>query len=64
MAASTVSPSARPVASAPALATRLVAGSLALAFGLCLFLATGFAAPSLIHNATHDTRHALGLPCH
>ena len=29
-----------------------------------LFLATGFAWPSAIHNATHDTRHALGLPCH
>lgn len=64
MAASVLSSSARPAGSAPALATRLVAGSLALAFGLGLFLATGFAAPSLIHNATHDTRHAFGLPCH
>lgn len=36
----------------------------ALTFGLALFLATGFAWPSAIHNATHDTRHALGLPCH
>ena len=42
--------------SAPALA--------ALVFGIGLFLATGFAWPSAIHNATHDTRHALGLPCH
>lgn len=64
MAASVLSSSARPAASAPPLVTRLVAGSLALAFGLGLFLATGFAAPSLIHNATHDTRHAFGLPCH
>ena len=36
----------------------------ALVFGIGLFVATGFAWPSAIHNATHDTRHALGLPCH
>ena len=36
----------------------------ALAFGLMLFLLTGFAWPSALHNATHDTRHSLGLPCH
>ena len=36
----------------------------ALIFGLGLFLAAGFAWPSTLHNATHDTRHALGLPCH
>jgi cobalt transporter subunit CbtB len=34
------------------------------AFGLALFAATGFAWPSVIHNATHDMRHSLGLPCH
>jgi cobalt transporter subunit CbtB len=36
----------------------------AFVFGLSLFLATGFAWPSAIHNATHDMRHSLGLPCH
>lgn len=36
----------------------------ALFFGLMLFLVAGFAAPTVLHNATHDTRHALGLPCH
>lgn len=36
----------------------------AMFVGLSLFLATGFAWPSAIHNATHDTRHSLGLPCH
>lgn len=44
--------------------SRLVAGIAAMAFGVLLFVGTGFAAPSAIHNATHDTRHALGLPCH
>lgn len=33
-------------------------------FGLMLFLVAGFAAPTVLHNSTHDTRHALGLPCH
>lgn len=37
---------------------------LALAFGLAVVFAAGFASPSALHNATHDTRHAFGLPCH
>jgi cobalt transporter subunit CbtB len=45
-------------------ATRLGPALAALLFGLALFLTTGFAWPSAIHNATHDTRHSLGLPCH
>ena len=36
----------------------------AVLFGLVLLLGAGFASPDLLHNATHDTRHALGLPCH
>ena len=36
----------------------------AVFLGLALFLTAGFAAPSGLHNSTHDTRHALGLPCH
>ncbi len=44
--------------------SRVAAGVLAIAFGLVLYIGTGFAAPSFIHNATHDTRHAFGLPCH
>jgi len=44
--------------------SRVTAGILAIAFGLVLYIGTGFAAPSFIHNATHDTRHAFGLPCH
>ncbi len=62
MTASTAS--SAPSASAPIAATRFAAGLAALGFGLLVFLATGFAAPSQIHNATHDTRHAFGLPCH
>jgi cobalt transporter subunit CbtB len=36
----------------------------AFLFGLMLFVATGFAWPAALHNAMHDTRHSLGLPCH
>lgn len=47
-----------------AIPSRIAAGAAALLVGFALFFATGFATPSLIHNATHDTRHSLGLPCH
>jgi cobalt transporter subunit CbtB len=36
----------------------------ALLLGLLVVFGAGFASPSAIHNATHDTRHAFGLPCH
>ena len=36
----------------------------ALAFGILIVFGAGFASPAAIHNATHDTRHAFGLPCH
>ena len=38
--------------------------ALALALGLLIVYGAGFAAPAALHNATHDTRHAFGLPCH
>jgi cobalt transporter subunit CbtB len=53
--------STRAFAGVPA---RAIPALAAFLFGLTLFVATGFAWPSAIHNATHDTRHSLGLPCH
>jgi len=53
-----------PASAHAAIPARALPAVFAFAFGLALFLATGFAWPSAIHNATHDTRHALGLPCH
>jgi cobalt transporter subunit CbtB len=35
-----------------------------LAFGLVLLYCVGFSTPTVAHNATHDTRHANGFPCH
>ncbi len=32
--------------------------------GLGLLYGVGFAAPAAIHNAAHDTRHAVSFPCH
>ena len=46
------------------LSTRILSGCAAMLIGSAVFFLTGFAAPEAIHNATHDTRHALGLPCH
>jgi len=37
---------------------------LAIAFGLLVVYGAGFSHPMALHNATHDTRHAFGLPCH
>lgn len=45
-------------------ASRVAPALAALILGLGLVFAAGFAWPSYLHNATHDTRHALGLPCH
>jgi len=32
--------------------------------GVVLMLCVGFAPVAEVHNATHDTRHATGFPCH
>ena len=32
--------------------------------GLALVFSAGFAETKTLHNATHDTRHATGFPCH
>ena len=33
-------------------------------FGVFILFGVGFAEPSLLHNAAHDSRHAISLPCH
>jgi cobalt transporter subunit CbtB len=42
----------------------LIAAAIAFVFGVGLVFTTGFSSPSTIHNAAHDTRHALSFPCH
>jgi cobalt transporter subunit CbtB len=46
------------------LSQRLLAGLTALLLGLVLVGGIGFASEMAIHNGAHDTRHALGFPCH
>ena len=41
---------------------RLIVGSAVL--GVTLIFLAGFAAPDIVHNAAHDTRHAAAFPCH
>ncbi len=43
---------------------RMAAGVLALIFGAFFLFGVGFAHSNTLHNAAHDTRHALGFPCH
>ena len=46
------------------LTQRLGAGLLALLMGFALVGGVGFASDMAVHNGAHDTRHALGFPCH
>ena len=47
-----------------ALSQRLMTATLGGLIGLFLIYGVGFAYPETIHNAAHDTRHALSFPCH
>jgi len=46
------------------LSHRLAAGLAALILGFLLVGTVGFASDMAVHNGAHDTRHALGFPCH
>jgi cobalt transporter subunit CbtB len=43
---------------------RRVIAAATLLFGLGLVFLTGFAHSQTVHNAAHDTRHAMAFPCH
>ncbi len=40
------------------------AALLATSLGLIILFVVGFAQPEVLHNAAHDTRHAIAAPCH
>lgn len=40
---------------------QILAGAI---LGLIVLSAVGFVPLEVIHNATHDARHAAGFPCH
>jgi cobalt transporter subunit CbtB len=43
---------------------RLVAGIAALIIGAGLIFVVGLSQMAAAHNTAHDTRHAIGFPCH
>lgn len=45
-------------------AQTIAAATSAILLGFALWLAVGFSPLAEVHNATHDTRHASGFPCH
>tara|TARA_R110001606_G_C15121278_1_gene622129 strand:- start:35 stop:211 length:177 start_codon:yes stop_codon:yes gene_type:complete len=44
--------------------TDILSITLAAFLGLGLMFVAGFAPGSVLHDAAHDTRHAIGFPCH
>ena len=53
-----------PVVSGSERSSALIAAAVALVFGVGLVFTMGLSHPTTIHNAAHDTRHALSFPCH
>jgi cobalt transporter subunit CbtB len=44
--------------------TNLLQTLSAMAFGVVVLFAVGFAPMDVAHNAAHDARHSLAFPCH
>jgi cobalt transporter subunit CbtB len=44
--------------------SKQAAALLAVLFGVFIVIGTGFVQAHALHEGTHDTRHAFGLPCH
>lgn len=43
---------------------RIATAAFAALFGACLLYFAAFAHADILHNAAHDTRHAITAPCH
>jgi cobalt transporter subunit CbtB len=43
---------------------RLSAGLVLFAIGGAMLFAVGLSGMAAAHNTAHDTRHAIGFPCH
>ncbi len=59
-----VKPSAESATRARPAATVRVVALMAFVLGAAMVFVTGFAHPEVLHNAAHDSRHALSFPCH
>jgi cobalt transporter subunit CbtB len=47
-----------------AISQRMAAGLISLLIGGAVVFGVGLAQADTLHNAAHDTRHAIGFPCH
>lgn len=47
-----------------AISQRIAAGLVAIFVGATLLYTVGLSHIAVAHNAAHDTRHAIGFPCH
>ena len=45
-------------------AETLIAAAMAALLGAFLIFGVGFSPIAALHNAAHDTRHSMALPCH
>jgi cobalt transporter subunit CbtB len=52
------------ISASQALSQRAIAGFVCLFMGAGLIFTIGLSQVSAVHNAAHDTRHAIGFPCH
>ena len=43
---------------------RMTAGIVTALLGTFMLFGVAFAQPEILHNAAHDTRHAITVPCH
>lgn len=44
--------------------SKRVVAAATLCFGLGVVFLAGFSPSNAVHNAAHDTRHAMAFPCH
>ena len=44
--------------------TQMLQASLAALLGISLFICVALSHPTIIHNAAHDSRHSIAVPCH
>jgi cobalt transporter subunit CbtB len=43
---------------------RMMTGVVTALLGVFMLYGVAFAQPDILHNAAHDTRHAITVPCH
>ena len=52
------------ISSTRSISQRATAGLICLFLGATMVFTVGLSHISAVHNAAHDTRHAIGFPCH